>query len=108
MFDGYQLSPTSQTIRTDMEVGLPRTRRRTAARNDQISVSWLFTDAEMAIFRAWFDGVSDAAGGAAWFTVSLANGNTGIDSMEAKFVEAWQATVLPGLYWKVTGKLEVR
>lgn len=106
--DGYQLAPVDPTLRSDMEVGAARARRRTAARNDQVAVSWLFTDAEMAAFRAWFDDAAGAAGGPAWFTgIGLALGN-GIVASEARFAGIWQASAVPGLNWQVSARLEVR
>lgn len=107
---GYQLAPVDQTVRTDMEAGLARQRRRTAARNDQISVLWLFDDAEMAAFRAWFDDAAQAAGGAAWFTsLPLATGDGGVvTSQEARFVGTYTADALPGLLWQVNARLEIR
>ena len=70
---GYQLSPVDQSIRTEMEAGLPRNRRITAARGDTLKVVWKFTDAEFVAFRAWhgdeawsLTGDSDAF--AAWST----------------------------------------
>jgi hypothetical protein len=108
-YNGYKLEPTDQTIRTDMEVGAARQRRRTAARHDQVSLSWTFSDAQMAEFRTWFDNPSEAAGGAAWFTgLDLAIGNTGFDATECRFVGAWNADLIPGLHWKVTARLEIR
>jgi hypothetical protein len=107
--NGYQLAPADQTVRTDMEVGAARQRRRTTARNDQISLTWIFTDAEMAVFRAWFDDSDEAAGGAAWFTgLYLALGETGLTSAECRFNGPYSASAMPGLNWTVTAKLEVR
>lgn len=106
--DGYQLAPVNQVVRTDMEVGAARTRRRTFARNDMISVVWLFTDAQMALFRAWFDDPNNAAGGNSWFTVDLAYGDRGLRSREARFNGEWTATPTGGLNWEVTAKLETR
>lgn len=61
---GYALNPADQTLRTDMESGAARVRRRSRARLDMLDVSWKFTDAQMAIFREWFDnsGTAEAAG----------------------------------------------
>lgn len=106
---GYQLTPADQTIRTDMEVGTARQRRRTAARNDQVSVAWMFTDAQMAAFRTWFDGSTEAAGGAAWFNgLSLVLGNSGFTAAECRFVGTWTADLISGTHWQVSAKLEVR
>jgi hypothetical protein len=107
-FDGYALSPVDPVIRTEMEVGSPRARRRTKARNDKIDVTWIFTDAQMASFRTWFDSDAEAAGGAAWFTVALAVGTTGIDGVEARFAGIWKSTLTPGMNWSVSAQLEIR
>lgn len=66
---GFSLAPVTQVIRTDMEVGAARLRRITFARNDTASMAWVFTDAEMAAFRAWFE---DAAWSLAGDSDSLA------------------------------------
>lgn len=50
---GYRLSPASQTLRTDMEVGPKRQRRITRARRDELDLAWKFTDREFDAFRAW-------------------------------------------------------
>lgn len=108
-FNGYQLAPQDQTVRTDLEVGTARQRRRTTARNDQVSVTWMLKDAEMTAFRAWFEGAAEAAGGSAWFTgLELATGDGGIKPVEARFIGPWQADLSPGMNWDVTAKLEVR
>lgn len=105
--DGYVLDPLDQTIRTEMEVGAPRVRRRTLARLDRVSVRWILTDAEMAIFRAWFQDPGQAAGGAGWFDLDLALGLGGIQSYEARIVQ-WQAPLRRGLRWELSAQLEVR
>lgn len=103
---GYSISPVDQTVRTDMESGAARQRRRTSARNDKLDVSWRLTDAQNGIFRAWFD--TDAMGGAAWFTTSLMLGNGGFETVEARFVGGTKMDVQDGTEWLVTAKLEVR
>ena len=54
-FPGFGLTPYDAVLRTDMEVGLARVRRTTMAAADKISCAWIFSDAEMAAFRAWFE-----------------------------------------------------
>lgn len=104
---GYRVNPIDQTIRTDMDVGYSRTRRRTSARSDQVAAEWLFTDAQLDTFRTWFDG--DGEGGAAWFDVDLYVGNTGASSVTARFVGAWTAVAAScSSHWVVSGTLEVR
>lgn len=106
---GYQLSAGDQTLRTDMETGSARVRRRTTARNDRVAVSWLLTEAQLDILRDWFDNASTGiAGGAAWFNVNLAVGTgTRQAAVEARFVGPISAAV-DGPYWRVSAQLEVR
>ncbi|MEN6621305.1 MAG: hypothetical protein ABFD50_07140 [Smithella sp.] len=105
----YSLDPVDQTIRTDMESGAARARRRTTARNDKVTVSWLFTDAQLDIFRTWFeDATTGAAGGASWFTVNLLIGNTGFSTVEARFVGPFKCAYAPVMHWTVSAELEIR
>jgi hypothetical protein len=107
--NGYALKPVDQTVRTDMEGGAARARRRTAARNDKVSASWVFTDAQMALFRPWFeDPVAGAGGGAVWFAISLPIGTGGVASVTARFIWPFTATYLAGMSWTVAAELEIR
>jgi hypothetical protein len=105
---GYQLAPVDQSLRTDMESGTARSRRQTKARNDRLQVGWVFTDAQMDIFRTWFENDSEAAGGSAWFVISLRIGNTGATSQEARFIGPFQAVLQKASLWAVSAQLEVR
>lgn len=108
LLGGYGFTPLDQTIRTDMEVGSPRVRRRTNARVDTVSVSWTFTAAQMAEFRTFFDdNTTGLAGGVAWVTINLDVGEGAFQSCEARFIGPWQAT-RNAQYWNVSARLEVR
>lgn len=106
---GYQVSPVDQVIRTDMEIGAPRVRRRTRSRLDRLTVRWVLTDAQMLVFRAWAESDLHAAAGAAWWWATLAFGDGGLRNREVRFVGPWRATpVGGGAYWEVTAELEAR
>jgi hypothetical protein len=105
---GYTLSPVDATVRTDMDVGAARVRRRTAARNDRVKVGWMFTDAQFALFRTWFDDPDEVDGGAAWFQLPLLVGNGGTTTMDARFVGPFQAQLQGAGVWSVTADLELR
>jgi hypothetical protein len=107
-FSGYQLAPQPQSLRTDMEIGAGRSRRRSYSRNDHVSVSWQMTDAQFTAFRAWFEDDTEAAGGSAWFYITLCVGDTGATSKEARFIGEFQASLSGHLQWAVTAQLEVR
>jgi hypothetical protein len=100
----YEIAPTDPCLRTDMEVGAARVRRRTAARMDVVAIEWKLTPGQMVAFRDWYD--TDLGGGVAWFTVDLDLG-AGIVSCEAQFAEMWKAT-RPGLMWSVKASVKVR
>lgn len=105
---GYQLQPAPQSLRTDMEAGAARSRRRSYSRNDIISASWSMTDTQYAAFRTWFESDTEAAGGSAWFYISLWVGDTGATSQEARFVSEPQAALIGHAMWSVSAQLEVR
>jgi len=107
--NGYSLKPVDQSIRTNMEVGAARSRRRTFARNDKVPVSWLFSDDQMAIFRTWFEhGTTGAAGGAAWFSIVLSIGTGGMATVTARFIGPFTANRIDRANWVVTAELEIR
>lgn len=106
---GYLINPNDQTLATNMEVGSPRVRRITTARIDKIPVTWIFTDAQLADFRDWFDdGAAGINGGAYWFTVCLLAGNVGLSSVEARFAGPYTPKLIGGYRWEVSATLEVR
>lgn len=105
---GYQLAPTEQSLRTEMEMGAARSRRRSYARLDRVQVGLILTDAQMDIFRTWFEDDAEAAGGSAWFSVSLRIGNTGATSQSARFIGAFSASLLKSDQWSVSAQWEVR
>jgi len=105
---GYQIAPTDQSVRTDMEFGAARSRRRSFARLDRVSVTWNLSEAQMDIFRTWFENDTEAAGGSAWFSISLRIGNTGATTQEARFVGPFQCQQQGVNLWVVSAQLEVR
>lgn len=110
VYDGYSLTPVDPVLRSNMESGAPRSRLLTRARNDIVAVQWMFTQAQMAIFRTWFDAdiATGAAGGAAWFSINLTTGGGEIAACDARLAGMWQASLLPGNRWAVSARLEIR
>lgn len=105
---GYQLNPVDQVIRTEMEGGNTRSRRRTTARIDSFPLVFIYNKTQMAEFRDWFEDAIGADGGAAWFDISLDTGDGGELTVEARFDGIWQSARMSTEYWKVTATLEVR
>lgn len=108
LVEGYTLSPVEQVIRTDMETGAARVRRRTRARNDVIDVGFVYTPEQFATFRAWFeDDATGIAGGSSWFDMAVDIGTGGISTEEVRFKGAWKAS-RDGRLWRITAQIEVR
>lgn len=101
----YSFQPVSATIRTEMEVGLARVRRRFVTTPTDFTVKWQFTRAQLAIFEKFFD--EDANAGASWFYIKLVNG-MGENTYLARFKEEAPMITASGKehYWDVTAKLE--
>ena len=104
----YELRATDPTARTDMDSGPARVRRRYTAAPDQISLSYRFSAAQMAVFRAFWE--ADFAHGAAWVNLPLIDGRTAdivyraCRPTSAKF----SATPVSAACWTVEFEVEVR
>ena len=103
--EGYGIQPQAAFIRTDMDQGPARQRRRFTTAPTHCPVRWLLTEAQLATLESWFDGSISA--GSAWFTVKLRNGQ-GQQAVDARFIEPWKASLLSGRNYEVTAMLEVR
>lgn len=101
--DGYTLSPENPVVRTEMEGGPARQRRRFTQAATKYSVTWSFSLDEMAIFETWHK--NDIYDGVAWFTIDLLNGQ-GVTTQTARFTEMWKASAKGHGEFIVTGTLE--
>jgi hypothetical protein len=106
--EGYSLKPADNTIRTQMDSGAARVRATSSARLDKVTLSWLYTSQQLATFRAWFDSAAGAAGGTAWFSVSIPTGHGGYTTETARFTTGTFGANPSGLLWKVTAEIECR
>lgn len=84
LLTGYSATQQPQTVRTEMDAGTPRVRRRSAVRFDEITVEFVFDATQVALFRDWFDASGSAthagtAQAGAASTITLASGATATD-----------------------------
>lgn len=78
----YSESIQSKVLRTDMDAGLPKQAKRNTRQLFQRNMTYLFTDAEYAAFKAWHK--NTAQYGAKWFVyVDPVSG----DTIDARIVE---------------------
>lgn len=108
----WQLQPLAQTIRTDMDSGIGRVRRRTRAIIDTVNVEWAMSAAQLAEFRTWWENPAEGNGGVAWFDMPIQTGMeaTCEQPRRARFVGQWAVQAFSGskTHFRVNAILEVR
>lgn len=106
LIDGYGFDPESPLVKTDMDAGPARVRRRFTSRPTQYKAAWIFTQQELATFEAWFD--LNAMSGAAWFSTPAWNGKGQVTVTARIPSGTFAVTKRPGLMWGVSASLEIR
>lgn len=107
-FSGYDLETTDPTVRTDMEGGSARVRRRYTAAPDTVSLKFLFDAAQMATFRAFWD--YDIINGAAWVYMPVKTGYvSSLENRECRPVNGkFKSVPVSATHWLVEFQVEVR
>ncbi len=103
--EGYTIKPDEAIVRTDMEAGPARQRRRYSQTPSKISVRWVMKREQFSLFEAWYK--YHAKEGAEWFYITLLGG-LGLLEQEARFTKQFEAKLLNGFLWEVTSELEIR
>lgn len=103
--NGYAITQDEPILRTQMDAGPGRTRRRFTTSPARIPVKWRLTGAQLALFEAWHK--LEALDGASWFSVSLING-LGVNQVDARFTAPPKKALVGGSVWEVQSELEVR
>ena len=67
--ENYSIKPGEAIIRTDMEAGPARQRRRYTQTPSKISVRWLMNPDQFCIFEAWYK--YHAKEGGEWFYIKI-------------------------------------
>ncbi|MFV0626599.1 MAG: hypothetical protein ACK5N8_04550 [Alphaproteobacteria bacterium] len=103
--EGYLIRPDEAIVRTDMEAGPARQRRRYTQTPSKISVKWVMNRGQFSLFEAWYKFY--AKEGAEWFYIKLLGG-LGLIEQEARFTKQFEAALLNGILWSVSSELEIR
>lgn len=103
---GYDLSHVSPLMRTELQSGRARQRRRYTSVPSMASVSWSFSQSEAQLFEAWFRWtLSD---GAEWFNATLRT-PLGLMPYECRFADMYNGPALVGIdRWQVSATIEIR
>ncbi len=103
---GYNVEPGETIIRTEMDAGLARHRRRFTDVPTKIAVRWIMRRDQYAIFEGWYRW--HAREGASFFTINLLGG-LGLLDQEARFTRQFSSRLLAGgTLWEVQSELEIR
>jgi len=104
--DGYGFKPESPLIGARFVSGASITRRRNTAVPAAVTLTWLFTDMQAALFEKWVQ--EDLIDGAAWFLCKLQT-PLGVDFYRSRFTpDFYDGPVLvEGGFWQVSATLEV-
>lgn len=107
--EGLKVVPIDSVVRTAMDSGRTRARRRSRARIYRVELTWRLDAAGYGEYLEWLDSEAGAGGGAlAWDTL-LPLGDSGVlfTPVTALFLEQPGASSRPGGRWDVSAVLEV-
>ena len=103
---GYGMNHVSPLMRTDLETGRARQRRRYTSVPTIVDVSWLMDKAQAQAFESWFRyGLID---GTEWFNAKLRT-PMGFEDNYCRFAEMYSGPELVGIeMWRFQAKLEIK
>ena len=102
---GYAIKPGEAIVRTEMEAGPARQRRRYTQTPSRITVKWIFNLEQFAVFEAWYKYYAQEGG--EWFIITLLGG-IGLIEQDARFTQQFEASLLNGRLWEISSELEIR
>lgn len=97
---------STASIRTKMDSGRTRVRRRFTTDYNTFRAGWTLNDVEYAVFKALF--YYELKSGTEWFTINLPIGDN-LTPCVARFSSiGYNARHVPAMHWKVTAELELQ
>ena len=104
--NGYDTNHVSPMMRTEMQAGRARQRRRYTSVPTMVSVSWIMTDQQAQLFEGFFRWT--LVDGTEWFNLTLLT-PMGLKPYEARFAEMYNGPTLTGRdLWTFTAELEIK
>lgn len=105
--EGYDIKHVSPLLRTDMQSGRARQRRRFTNVPSMVTLAWIFVnDSQAAAFEAWFrDQLND---GTEWFNMPLKT-PVGLTNYVCRFTDdVYDGPTLVGVSaWRIRSRLEI-
>lgn len=105
--DGYSETPQSQVLRSSVDAGPSKTRRRFTAATREIPVNFTLTTAQADTFEAWFD--ADIQGGSLPFDMTHPRTGATVSMLIAGDPPYQLTPIGTGReYWRLSMQLEVQ
>lgn len=105
LLSGYSGEADKAFIRTDMDAGPARQRKRFTTTPYHIDISWRFKSAEMVIFREFHK--TDINRGTDWFNMTLDIGD-GFATYVVRFTKSCRDDRISNNTWQVSSSIEVQ
>ena len=104
--NGYDINHVSPLMRSDLQSGRARQRRRYTSVPSMASVSWNMNQQQAQLFEAWFRW--ELVDGSEWFNAELRT-PLGLQSYECRFADIYSGPQLVGVdRWVFQAMLEIR
>jgi hypothetical protein len=104
LIDGYGLTALPSTVRTDMDNGFARMRRRFTRAPTIATVAWNMPATDFGLFDSWWRSV--LLDGTSWFLLPMRNGVSD-DHWLVRGIQPPEAALLTADVYKITWRLEV-
>lgn len=105
--DGYGFKDAVKILRTEMDDGLSRQRKTYPNTPSSLSVTWQFTDEELAVFDAWHEQYTSS--GADWFSSKIVTPGSEIKEEIVRIVaDSTSVSLLTHGYWEVSATLDIK
>lgn len=104
--NGYGLNHVSPLMRTEMQSGRARQRRKYTSVPTIASVTWTLSQPQAQVFEAWFR--HDLSDGAEWFNARIRT-PLGLQDYECRFADMYSGPNFAGIaLWQFSAELEIR
>lgn len=104
--NGYDINHVSPLMRSDLQSGRARQRRRYTSVPSMASVSWNMSQQQAQLFEAWFRW--ELVDGSEWFNAEIRT-PLGLQSYECRFADMYSGPQLVGVdRWVFQAMLEIR
>lgn len=106
LLSDYGIEDESMVLRTEMDDGLARQRRKSAARPSAIPVKLKFDSEQHAVFDSFLE--NECEGSAGWFLIKLLIPGFGVGEQVSRIKPGYKSKANGFNKWIVSGTLEIR